>query len=585
MSTQADGFVTELTPNDVLFGRGAPSIDNEGNVRFRQLVQNRKVEYVSTGKRQIKDVIARQVIQAVHQRNGRFLRKIESLVEAEEMGVPEGITAWATVDDATVLSKVKQALRDRELPDDARSPSDDEEQEGPTNGAPDDAAARLPPPAQPGAAATGLPPPAGIQDPAYLARAGALGGMADPYAALRNQLAGGGSFGAAGLGHPPMGVPPDLLERLMYSQGLPGAAGMPGLSGFGQGIGQGLLAAPMLGAGPPQSGGNDLDTSGAQGVYRALRVDPSDAKDRIGEGIALSKAEAAILLSLCERGLPLEEEKVSFTWTMFRIRFTEVLDEIFDGEPADKLAMERVVASTKESLAQNTLQLLEQIYQRVVAKLGTSALATEGWLAQELTYSARAHNVASPSTGRPIPFSASDLLNIPSLRGSVNDALLPSAFLRAQDCVALWVQIASLTRLQSLLSKYDDSSDWAELVEHTSRSITSSVSSTVIQRDQWLLEYLHDKGYDSELVSKWMEASTPTTINWTMPVIQERAHQLIQELHRQDEVAARQTAVQARIDEYLNGTPDGKAGDRKRASKSKAESSRSKRSRGNESEE
>jgi hypothetical protein len=107
-------FVLALTANDVLFGRGAPSIENEGNVRFRHLVQERKTEYVSTGKRQMKDWIARQVIQAVRLRQGRFLRKIESLVEAERMGVPEGTTAWTFVDETTILQKVKQALRDRD---------------------------------------------------------------------------------------------------------------------------------------------------------------------------------------------------------------------------------------------------------------------------------------------------------------------------------------------------------------------------------------------------------------------------------------------------------------------------------------
>jgi hypothetical protein len=113
--TGTAGFVTKLSPNDVLFGRGAPAIENEGNVRFRKLVQSRKTEYVSTGKRQMKDWIARQVMQAVAQRKGRFLRKIESLVEAEQMGVPDGVTAWAFVDDETVLQKVKQALRDRDV--------------------------------------------------------------------------------------------------------------------------------------------------------------------------------------------------------------------------------------------------------------------------------------------------------------------------------------------------------------------------------------------------------------------------------------------------------------------------------------
>jgi hypothetical protein len=49
----------------------------------------------------MKDWIARQVIQAVRKRQGSFLRKIESLVEAENMGVPGGTLAWAFVDEET----------------------------------------------------------------------------------------------------------------------------------------------------------------------------------------------------------------------------------------------------------------------------------------------------------------------------------------------------------------------------------------------------------------------------------------------------------------------------------------------------
>jgi hypothetical protein len=116
-SSNPSGFVIVLAPNDVLLGRGAFSIGNEGNVRFRQLVQSRKVEYRNTSKRQIKDWIARQVVQAISFKKGRFLRRIESLVEAEQMGVPEGVQVWVPVDEGTIIQKVKQALRDRDTGD------------------------------------------------------------------------------------------------------------------------------------------------------------------------------------------------------------------------------------------------------------------------------------------------------------------------------------------------------------------------------------------------------------------------------------------------------------------------------------
>ena len=52
---QTEGeFVTELRPCDVLFGRGSGPNDHEGNIRFRQLVAERKQEYLATNHRQTK---------------------------------------------------------------------------------------------------------------------------------------------------------------------------------------------------------------------------------------------------------------------------------------------------------------------------------------------------------------------------------------------------------------------------------------------------------------------------------------------------------------------------------------------------
>jgi hypothetical protein len=112
-SGNPSGVVTELSQNDVILGRGTPSILNEGNIRFRKLVQSRKLEYLNAQKRQIKSWIARQVVQAVSLKQGRFLRRIESLAEAEQKGVPKGIHAWVPVHEGTILKTVKQALRNR----------------------------------------------------------------------------------------------------------------------------------------------------------------------------------------------------------------------------------------------------------------------------------------------------------------------------------------------------------------------------------------------------------------------------------------------------------------------------------------
>lgn len=116
-------LVTQLNMNDVLMGRGAPAIDNEGNVRFRRIVSGRRAEYFAARKRQDKDRIARQVMNAVESRGGRFLKKKAD--EAEQAQLPElagGDTAWTLVDEDTVLTKVKQSLRDRNADSDETRP-------------------------------------------------------------------------------------------------------------------------------------------------------------------------------------------------------------------------------------------------------------------------------------------------------------------------------------------------------------------------------------------------------------------------------------------------------------------------------
>jgi hypothetical protein len=62
----------------------------------------------------------------VRSRNGRFLRKLDSRLEAEQYNIPRGSSAWTLVDEDTVIQKVKQALRDSFQADD----DDDQQQQG-----------------------------------------------------------------------------------------------------------------------------------------------------------------------------------------------------------------------------------------------------------------------------------------------------------------------------------------------------------------------------------------------------------------------------------------------------------------------
>jgi hypothetical protein len=107
-------FVTEILPDDILLGRGAPMIRNEGNARFREIVSARKKDYMSSGRHHVKNEIAKQVLDVIAHRHGRFLRKVDSPEEAIKLGVPKGMQAWVLADNDTILEKVKQALRDKD---------------------------------------------------------------------------------------------------------------------------------------------------------------------------------------------------------------------------------------------------------------------------------------------------------------------------------------------------------------------------------------------------------------------------------------------------------------------------------------
>lgn len=110
MSKDPSEYVTALTPNDVLFGRGSGPNDHEGNIRFRDMVASRKPEYLATNHRQTKAKIAKEIVDAVFARNGRFLKKLEP-PEIQELGFDTRHDYYTLVDDDTIMEKAKQALR------------------------------------------------------------------------------------------------------------------------------------------------------------------------------------------------------------------------------------------------------------------------------------------------------------------------------------------------------------------------------------------------------------------------------------------------------------------------------------------
>lgn len=79
---------------------------------FRKIVKKRKADYAATNHRQTKHKIAKAVVDDIQEKGGRFLRKATD----EDMkihDIPKGIRAWCAVDEASILEKAKQALRQK----------------------------------------------------------------------------------------------------------------------------------------------------------------------------------------------------------------------------------------------------------------------------------------------------------------------------------------------------------------------------------------------------------------------------------------------------------------------------------------
>jgi hypothetical protein len=114
-NTTAGEYVKEVHPNDVLFGRGSGPNDHEGNIRFREMVAQRKAEYMATNHRQTKAKIAKDIVDQVFGSGGRFLKKLEPS-EANKLGLlteeqMHNQDVYEVVGDDTIMEKAKQALR------------------------------------------------------------------------------------------------------------------------------------------------------------------------------------------------------------------------------------------------------------------------------------------------------------------------------------------------------------------------------------------------------------------------------------------------------------------------------------------
>lgn len=87
-----------FTDNDVLCGRGGLTNGNPGNIFFRRLVRMKQEAYLLASKRE-KAGVAREIVEEVQRRNGRFLKK-------DSNGV------WVEICERKAREKTSQALRE-----------------------------------------------------------------------------------------------------------------------------------------------------------------------------------------------------------------------------------------------------------------------------------------------------------------------------------------------------------------------------------------------------------------------------------------------------------------------------------------
>ena len=111
--------ITVPGPNDVLLGRGGGTINHHGNVKFRQLVGEHKMQYFTASKFQ-KPRVAQLVVELWSKMDppGRFLERPRtnnrrgSSASANRM--PAALQgAWYEVDDKKAREKASQCLRER----------------------------------------------------------------------------------------------------------------------------------------------------------------------------------------------------------------------------------------------------------------------------------------------------------------------------------------------------------------------------------------------------------------------------------------------------------------------------------------
>jgi hypothetical protein len=121
----ASEIVTEPRDNDVLLGKGYRCREHCGTKHFHRIVRNHVEAYRSAKAATEKGTIAEDILSSITTLDppGRFLREVrsderrneeqpEKEDDADEAVKPAPSCCWVVLDNAVVLKKVKQALRD-----------------------------------------------------------------------------------------------------------------------------------------------------------------------------------------------------------------------------------------------------------------------------------------------------------------------------------------------------------------------------------------------------------------------------------------------------------------------------------------
>ncbi|KAL7566318.1 hypothetical protein ACA910_013641 [Epithemia clementina (nom. ined.)] len=97
-------LVYDITPSDVLCGRGGATNSHSGNRAFRSLVKKYQDGYLKAKKRD-KPAVASLIVELVRKQGGRFLRRYERTA-------PNGQVLWVDIGDDRAREKTCQALRE-----------------------------------------------------------------------------------------------------------------------------------------------------------------------------------------------------------------------------------------------------------------------------------------------------------------------------------------------------------------------------------------------------------------------------------------------------------------------------------------